>query len=337
MLTSLIILIFLPYIQSQSKVLIASGMKNYNADPALITEIIDLLDESNICKPVPDFPIYIDTSTGGVVKVLNRYAALICGFPYLIVDYPCVALYEDSTTVIGMTFQRIQSQGIVINNTNLWVTGGLASIEGTLPLKDVLSSTELIDAEYKTHTPGPELPSKLYSHCVLSIDPNLAMIVGGYEGNTRDEAVPTKKTYFYDLQTNHWTPGPDLNTARADLACSVLKVGADTYVIVTGGSIGTFWEPNPLKSTEILSMTSQQWISGPDLPLPLSKHSMVTVLNKVYVIGGMLDWFALSMIYELDQEMTQWREMKQYLSEPRFYMVALAVPDTMASCSKREY
>ena len=117
--------------------------------------------------------------------------------------------------------------------------------------------------------------------------------------------------------------------SRSDLACSVLKVGSDTLVVVSGGSTGTYWEHNPLKSTEIFSMHSQQWIFGHDLPIQIFRHSMVTVINKVYVIGG----FQNSMIYELDKEMTQWREMKQQLSVSRYYMAALPVPDTMTSCS----
>ena len=123
----------------------------------------------------------------------------------------------------------------------------------------MLSTTELIDAEYKTHTAGPELPTKLYSHCAVSIDQNLVMIVGGFEGITIWEAVPSKKSYFYNFLINQWTPGPDLKAERGDLACDVIKIGTDSHVIVTGGTTGDF----SLKSTEIFSMKSQHWNYGP--------------------------------------------------------------------------
>ena len=65
---------------------------------------------------------------------------------------------------------------------------------------------------------------------------------------------------------------------------------------------------------------------------------MVTLVEKVYVIGGLLNdnvpGTPLYKIYELDKEMTKWREMKQHLSVSRYYMTALAIPDTMTSCRK---
>ena len=76
MLTIWILLTFLPYIQSQGKVLITSGFHSLSNNPAVKTEIIDLLDENNICEPFPDFPVDIHGTTGGIVQVLNRYAAL---------------------------------------------------------------------------------------------------------------------------------------------------------------------------------------------------------------------------------------------------------------------
>ena len=64
------------------------------------------------------------------------------------------------------------------------------------------------------------------------------MIVGGNEGDYMWTARPSKKTYFYNFLTNQWTPGPNLNTARADFACDVIKSETDTYVIATGDSKG---------------------------------------------------------------------------------------------------
>ena len=108
---------FLPYIQGQGKILVITGKVK--------TEIIDLLDETNICDPLPDFPVHIFGTTGGVVQVLNRYAALICGGSgvngLLDLEPRCYAIYEDATTVIGMTDHRTYPKAILVNNTNLWV------------------------------------------------------------------------------------------------------------------------------------------------------------------------------------------------------------------------
>ena len=61
-------------------------------------------------------------------------------------------------------------------------------------LYEVLGTTELIDAEYKTCTAGPELPSKLWSHCAVSIDQNLAMIVGGCKEDSMWTSLPSTFT-----------------------------------------------------------------------------------------------------------------------------------------------
>ena len=65
---------------------------------------------------------------------------------------------------------------------------------------------------------------------------------------------------------------------------------------------------------------------------------MVTLVEKVYVIGGLLNdnvtGTPLYKIYELDKEMTKCSEMKQHLSVSRYYMTALAVPYSMTSCRK---
>ena len=125
MIVTLIILTFLPYIQGQGKILVTSGFHTLPNNPAVKTEIIDLLDETNICDPLPDFPVDVFGTEGGVVQVLNRYAALVCGgsSPGILLDIDprCYAIYEDATTVIGMTIHRIYPKAILVNNTNLWV------------------------------------------------------------------------------------------------------------------------------------------------------------------------------------------------------------------------
>ena len=60
--------------------------------------------------------------------------------------------------------------------------------------------------------------------------------------------------------------------------------------------------------------------------------------NKVYVIGGgqKQGEFTVNLdrIYELDENMFAWKEMKQRLKYARRWIVALAVPDSMTKCSK---
>ena len=70
-----------------------------------------------------------------------------------------------------------------------------------------LKTTEIIDAQYKTHTYGPELPFEIWHHCVVSISSKVAMLIGG---NTGDPVNPEElsTTFFFDFDTSKWTQGP---------------------------------------------------------------------------------------------------------------------------------
>ena len=320
------------------KLLVISGYNTNYKDYVVKTEVIDLEDQTNTCQNLPDFPVQIHGATGGLIEVLGRNAALVCGGTYFLELEPrCYAIFEDATTVIGMSIHRAYGSSVIINNTNLWITGGLTYGTSLETLYQSLSSTEVIDAQYKTHTPGPKLPQKLYSHCALSINQKEVMIVGGYKGESIWDARGSPTTYFYHFD-HGWRTGPDMMVARADLACTILEAkNRQNYVVATGGVNGGFLDTQHLKSTEVYSLVENRWFWGPDLPLNLAAHSMVALENKVYVIGGLTPGNGLvgitqSKIYEMDDNMDQWRQMKQKLSVARYYTTVLVVPDTMVSC-----
>ena len=315
-----------------SKILVTNGAPwGYSTK----VEIIDLHDESNICQNLLDFPLQLFGATAGLSRVLDRYAALVCGGIQpsgLQVDPRCYTVYEDATTVIGMSEHRAYPSAIMINATNIWVTGGLFYENGY----ELTSTTDIIDAEYKTHVRGPELPIKLQRHCALSIDENTVMITGGFVTTGLPNWVASSSTFFYHFDTNQWSKGPDLNVARGEFGCSLLsKSNGESYVVVTGGANGGDW--SSLKSTEIFDFQLNQWMIGPNLPTGISAHAMVSMTNKVYVIGGgqKQGEFTINLdrIYELDEDIFAWKEMKQRLKYARRWIVALAVPDSMTKCS----
>ena len=339
MLVSLIILTFLQF-SLCSKILVISGYQNTNyRDDVVKTEVIDLEDQTNTCQNLPDFPVQIHGATAGLIEVLGRNAALVCGGTYFLELEPrCYAIFEDATTVIGMSIHRAYGSSVIINNTNLWITGGLTYGTSLETLYQSLSSTEVIDAQYKTHTPGPKLPQKLYSHCALSINQKEVMILGGYQGDTIWDAQGISTTYFYHFD-HGWRLGPDMMVARGDFGCTILEAqNGLKFVVAAGGANKGLLDPQYLKSTELYSLTENRWFWGPDLPLNLVAQSMVSLENKVYVIGGFTpggnSWLGItqSKIYEMDENMDQWTQMEQQLSEARSYASVLVVPDSMVSC-----
>ena len=324
------------------KLLVISGYQNTNyRDDVVKTEVIDLDDATNACQNQPNFPVKTHGSTAGLIEVLGRNGALVCGGTYPFnLDPICYAIFDDATNVIGMSIHRAHAASVLINNTNLWVTGGLTPSNPLEPLEELysLSSTEVIDAQYKTHTQGPKLPQKLFRHCALSINQKEVMILGGYQGDTIWDAQGISTTYFYHFD-HGWRLGPDMMVARGDFGCTILEAqNGLKFVVAAGGANKGLLDPQYLKSTELYSLTENRWFWGPDLPLNLVAHSMVSLENKVYVIGGFTpggnSWLGItqSKIYEMDENMDQWTQMEQQLSEARSYASVLVVPDSMVSC-----
>ena len=124
----------------------------------------------------------------------------------------------------------------------------------------------------------------------------------------------SRQTFTYNIETENWTKGPSLLTARADhSSCAIpSEDGSIQYIIVTGGRTD---QDSSSNSTEILNLKSghKKWIQGPTLPceiinaaclaLPLEK-SIACVL-----IGG---WNSedrprrSSNVYGLSRSLTKW-------------------------------
>ena len=98
-----ILLLTLIEVISSSKVVVFSGYQN-TRDFVVQTEVLDLTDPTNTCQNLPNFPVEIYGATSGLIEVLNRNGALVCGGTYFLeVEPRCYAIFPDATTVIGMS------------------------------------------------------------------------------------------------------------------------------------------------------------------------------------------------------------------------------------------
>ena len=171
---------------------------------------------------------------------------------------------------------------------------------------------------------------------MVSISSSQAMILGGQTGHP-DHLVDVKQTYFYNFETQQWTSGPELNVKRIDSGCALMTtLNNEKKIVVTGGFVDN--DHTSMTSTEILDLNGNQWIYGPELPKPHHTHDMVSLADKVYVIAGggrrsyENDYY--NTIYEMDSTLKSWRLLKQRLVEPRYWPVAVLIPDSATSCSK---
>jgi hypothetical protein len=70
-------------------------------------------------------------------------------------------------------------------------------------------------------TSSVNLPNNLESSCTVSINDTTIIIMGGFWYT--NGGISTSQTFFYNVETDILTPGPELNEGRTLSACSMMK------------------------------------------------------------------------------------------------------------------
>ena len=212
------------------------------------TEVIDLADESTSCEALGDYPIQVSDASGGLLKDSQP---LICGGfnqyskPNQISE--CfIAGGATSDPVVKLLTPRSGSAAVAINSRKLWVTGGYNYDSS------YLASTEIVDIEANPPrvVPGPDLPEVMTGHCIVQLNQSTVFFVGGYPNY--------KKTFLFDVPSETWTNGPDMNQDRHYSGCSLMPMGSDLLVVASGGD----YSPS---TTEVLILGNPKglkWSAG---------------------------------------------------------------------------
>ncbi len=106
--------------------------------------------------------------------------------------------------------------------------------------------------------------------CATKINSTSAIVIGGRY------FLHPRETYYYRVDKDSWSDGPLLNVLRyGGVACGTLQDGgadvssANAYVVVAGGYFASppyYNNLEPMDSTEILPVGTDQWIEGPNMP-----------------------------------------------------------------------
>ena len=115
--------------------------------------------------------------------------------------------------------------------------------------KNFVTCTEFIYQNGQI-SPGPDLPTPVSLHCMVTLPSDKVMILGGY-------AVPAaetpKKVIVFDLKTNNYTVLPSMNHNRMNAGCAIFQSAHHenrTVVLAVGGwkvataEIYDFTKPN---------------------------------------------------------------------------------------------
>ena len=193
----------------------------------------------NQCN-LQNFPMTVS----GAVVFKTSQGPVICGGQKYVPNYGnkvenrCWIHKEDIQWIPNppMKIKREHASAIEVNNDQTLIIGGID--EKGFNLK----STELYSSSGSET--GKDFPLEIRYHCSFKINATHAMVTGGFQ-----EWEVSGSTWFVDLTTTTFTPGPTMKTKRYRHGCATFQYGGKIFGIVSGG----YTEGNGLlDSTEII-------------------------------------------------------------------------------------
>ena len=138
---------------------------------------------------------------------------------------------------------------------------------------------------------------------------------------------------MFNATTEEWSQGPSLNQKRYDHAC--FYDDRTNSVFVAGG----YDYPNTLATTEQWNLDTNQWISTPDLPEPLSSSAGVASKSSHFV-GFVAGGYATgttggitNKVLGLRRNDLVWEVMPQQLKIARYHHSMVNLPyDEIPGC-----
>ena len=223
------------------------------------TEVFDLNNQHWHCN----YPKYPEMMTGGTGGLLGQKDLMFCGGGRSGKILDRCYIFEGKNIKSGPKLQtkRFLASSVVINDTTLWVTGGV-TYQGqdfkAENLKEV-QTTELVTLDKSVS--GPDLihmPVK--GHCLISVSESKAMLTGGMRKLEGKKIMVTKHTYFYDFRAEEWSRGPWMTFSRFGHGCAAFQMKSRQIYAVAGG-IGKY--KSTQSSVELFDpVNSIKWIPG---------------------------------------------------------------------------
>jgi hypothetical protein len=217
------------------------------------TEIIDLVDATNVCTGLASYPHLTASVSAGLY---NESTPLLCGGwtknGYLDGCYTISATKVEQIATLSKP--RVGAASVFINETTFWLTGGHIQPNNVLQ-----ESSEFIQLGGETTSvkDGQDLPLKLALHCMLLLNDTTIIVIGGMTVNW----TPVDITYYLDIQQidAQWVQGPSLQEKKHSQACGIFTSNFHNNqrtLVVTGGNPSTI-------STEFLVLGSEsKWTKG---------------------------------------------------------------------------
>merc|ERR1712062_914637 len=187
-----------------------------------------------------------------------------------------------------------------------------------------LKTTELISSSGSEEQNN--FPVKISYHCSFPFNATHGIVTGGVQDGSR-----SANTWFVDLATTTFTPGPTMKTERIGHGCSTFQHGTKSFGIVAGGLVED--------STEMIELDqeSPSWTEGPKLPRKLKGLTLVQTSQGTYAVGGQDLFNYRTEVLQLDCpgdqiSSCQWKEVGN-LQFARSHHVSIPIPNSYDICN----
>jgi hypothetical protein len=302
-----------------SKLLICGGNR-----PDIDTcEVINLASSASTCKNPRIFPATVYAAIRGLGFKGNP---IFCGgYQNDAKSNKCYSLENNKwVSSASMNSVRAFAAAAQLEDGKLLVTGGKDSSDSSLNSAEILT-------EEGWESNIPSLPVTIRSHCMVTVNLTTVMAIGGSQNGQI-----SGKTFYFTFGEESWTEGPELKNKRGYHSCGKIrrnKASQEMSIIVAGGYYGGSY----LSSVEILDEGSNEWQTGPELPLGIAESQMVEDQNGgVVLIGGYSPSVGrLDTLYQLSHggQDAVWTKMEQKMNTGRREHTAILVPDNTVDCS----
>ncbi len=289
-----------------SKVMVIGG---FNEEVTYLkdVDVLDLATSDNNCDHVRDLPISV---YGNDATYYNGQVLACGGFNS---DYQddCFIYNPQSNSwdqMESMMSTRIYHRSSVIQD--VWfISGGQHLHSG---INSELDSTEVWDGS--SFAPGPELPETMQYHCQVTINDthvfvsDIDLLYGSSGG-----------TYLLNWEDKTWAQLETLRNLKDRPACGLARSESKGVEIVVVGD----------GESEIFSLESMSWRSGPDQSFPTSVLTAAQLRKTFLVVGGSAGDSneTVRKVYEYDPEEETFVLLEQELEVSRSEAAAVAIPE----------
>jgi len=165
------------------------------------------------------------------------------------------------------------------------------------------------------------------SSCAVTTDLGTIIVTGGKGGDTNN-----KQVWEFNGSWNKLVDMPD--KGRYDHACTFISKGNTRGIFVTGGSNGLQLQ----KTSLFYNLNTEKWVPGPALPVQRWGAEIVSMDERIFLLGGGDGRNYLKQVLELDVDNWTWTVLPSELDLlfPRSDFSALVMPTQQFGCEADE-